>query len=126
MNLVNLLAVFLGAGLGGSARYVFGILLNQPAWLPFALSTLLVNLTGAFLAGLLFGSVGSLYLKSHTIGLFVMTGFLGGLTTFSAFTLENAVLIVERPSVALFQILSHVLGCLVAFGAGYKLVTLIH
>lgn len=124
VSLVHLLAVFVGAGLGGSSRYLLGLLLTQPSWLSFAVSTLLVNIIGGFAAGLLFGGVGLTYLKSHAMGLFLMTGFLGGLTTFSAFTLESAVLIGEKPTLAIVQVISHVLGCLVAFGAGYKLITL--
>lgn len=115
----------MGAGLGGTSRYVLGLLFGQPIWLPFALSTFAVNLIGGFIAGVLMAGLGLPYLKNHLIGLFLMTGFLGGLTTFSAFTLEGAVLLGEKPSIALLQMVAHVLGCLIAFGAGYKLMTML-
>ncbi|HEX4916866.1 MAG TPA: CrcB family protein [Limnobacter sp.] len=120
MNAGALLAVFLGAGLGGAGRYVLGVLLPQPAWLPIAASTLAVNLLGGFLAGLLYAAVGPSWLKSHPLGLFMMTGVLGGLTTFSAFTAEGAALLAEQPSLAVVQAGAHVLGCLLAFWLGSK------
>ncbi|HEX4878905.1 MAG TPA: CrcB family protein [Limnobacter sp.] len=115
-----LLAVFVGAGLGGVARYALGLAVPQPAWLPMAAGTLLVNLLGGFLAGVLFAACGPSWLKSHPLGLFMMTGVLGGLTTFSAFTAEGAALLAERPALAALQAAVHVFGCLFAFWLGGK------
>lgn len=122
VNFAHILAVFLGAGLGGSCRYMLGVFVTQPAWLGFAGATLLANLLGAFAAGILFSSVGPAALKANAMGLFLMTGFLGGLTTFSAFTAEGAMLLVDKPMTTLAQVLTHVVGCLFFFGAGYRLV----
>lgn len=121
MNALNALAVFVGAGLGGVGRYGLGLLLAQPAWLPFQIGTLTANLIGGFIAGALFSVLGSVWLKANPVGLFLMTGVLGGLTTFSAFTAEGANLLLDKPMLAVGHALVHVLGCLAAFMVAGKL-----
>lgn len=115
MTALGALAVFVGAGLGGLGRYGLGLLLAQPSWLPFAAGTLLANLLGGFFAGALFAWFGPEWLKSNPTGLFLMTGVLGGLTTFSAFTAEGATLFLDKPVLGLSHALVHVGGCLLAF-----------
>ena len=124
MNAFNALAVFVGAGLGGVARYGLGVVVAQPAWLPFHIGTLGANLIGGFLAGALFAALGPVWLKSNPVGLFLMTGVLGGFTTFSAFTAEGANFLLDKPLLALGHAAVHVLGCLAAFFVAGKLVGL--
>jgi CrcB protein len=119
--MVNVLAVFVGAGLGGVWRYIIGLVLIQPGYLPFSIGTLAANLLGGFLAGLLFAAMGPVWLKINPIGLFLMTGVLGGLTTFSTFTAEGVNLLLDNPFLALGHATVHVLGCLVAFVVAGKL-----
>lgn len=97
------LVVFLGAGLGGVFRLGVSELVARLFGFDFPLGTLIVNVTGAFIMGLLteyFAFRGGL---SQELRLFLTTGILGGFTTFSTFALES-VLLWERgqwmPSVA--------------------------
>ena|SRR5687767_13838015 len=86
------LAVFVGAGLGGMLRHA----VNRAslAWLgpAFPYGTLFVNVAG----GLLMGVMAELFLVkgggSQEFRLFLTTGLLGGFTTFSAFSLEAALM----------------------------------
>lgn len=84
----NVLAVGIGAALGAIARWLLGLWLNHAAAsLPWG--TLAANLFGAYLIGL---ALGCFLLFPETPGwmrLFVTTGFLGGLTTFSTFSAET-------------------------------------
>lgn len=87
------LLVFLGGGLGSLLRY--GVYRLAHAWLPpsFPWGTLIVNVAGSVAAGLIAAfliarSAGGI----SSAGLFLMTGLLGGFTTFSAFSLEAVML----------------------------------
>ncbi|MFV9475242.1 fluoride efflux transporter CrcB [Advenella sp. RU8] len=82
----NFLAVATGAALGAILRWVLGIAFNQASW-PWG--TLLANCLGGLLIGML---IGFFSINEHTpvwLRLFLVTGFLGGLTTFSTFSAET-------------------------------------
>ena len=91
----HVLWVFLGAGLGGSLRHLINLALPSPVASTFPMATLLINLLGSLLMGLLAGY----FMGPTTLGphwkLFLTTGVLGGFTTFSTFSLE-AVLLWQR------------------------------
>ncbi len=82
--------IFIGAGLGGVSR--FGIS-NTFAWLlgrDFPYGTLVVNALGSFLIGLLFIlSLDRLEGIANHLRPLMLTGFLGGFTTFSTFSIET-------------------------------------
>ena len=81
------LLVFVGGGLGAAARH--GVNRAGLAWFgpDFPWWTLAVNVTGSLLIGLLAGLFGSLE-AGQNARLFLITGLLGGYTTFSAFSLD--------------------------------------
>jgi CrcB protein len=91
------LIVFLGAGIGGALRHGVNVGATRLFGFGFPFGTLIVNIAGSFLMGLLAG-----YFAFHPgigqhLRLFLTTGILGGFTTFSAFSLDAA-LLVERHS----------------------------
>lgn len=91
MNAMGFLAVGCGAAFGAWARWLLGLSLN-PLFVALPLGTLAANLVGGYLIGV---AVGVFHLNSGlplALKLFVITGFLGGLTTFSTFSAE----VVER------------------------------
>ena len=89
------LIVFVGAGAGGALRHGVNVGAAKVFGFSFPFGTLIVNVVGSFLMGLLAGY----FLFRPSIGqhmrLFLTTGVLGGFTTFSAFSLDAA-LLVER------------------------------
>lgn len=88
----NCLLIFLGGGIGCLFRHWFSSRAYMIIGQGFPYGTLLVNVTGSFLAGLLlvflerFGSIAS------QLRAFLLIGFLGGYTTFSSFSIETVVL----------------------------------
>ena len=88
MNAVGLLAVGVGAAMGAWLRWVLGMSLNL--LVPnFPLGTLTANLVGGFLIGIAVELFTLHPVLPPEIRLFVITGFLGGLTTFSTFSAES-------------------------------------
>ncbi len=116
--LFNSIFVFFGAGLGGCARYWFSLIFGHASIFSFSLAILSVNVLGAFLAGVM--AVVFAGATKTPFFLCVVTGFLGGFTTFSAFTFEGMKLLQAQPLMALGHAAMHVLGCLFAFYVGSK------
>ncbi|GAB4156599.1 MAG: fluoride efflux transporter CrcB [Planctomycetaceae bacterium] len=116
---MNFLAVGLGGFVGAIARYaISGILQNRfPGFRPAG--TLVVNLLGCLLIGFLMAIVISRPNFSHTARLFLITGILGSLTTFSTFGYETVELLREQEyRGALWNILSNLVVGLLAVGLG--------
>lgn len=87
MVYLNFLAVGLGAFFGGILRYLIAIRLNSfISFLPFG--TLIANLIGAYFIGFLMAWIFASPNISSFVKLFLITGFLGALTTFSTFSFE--------------------------------------
>ncbi|MED5399103.1 MAG: fluoride efflux transporter CrcB [Planctomycetota bacterium] len=81
----NLLAVGLGGFLGAIARYTVGGFVDSRFNTRFPWGTLAVNLLGCLLIGAILGWVSTREASSRTTELFLVTGILGSLTTFSTF-----------------------------------------
>ncbi|MDR2215254.1 MAG: fluoride efflux transporter CrcB [Nevskiaceae bacterium] len=110
MVIKNILLVFVGAGTGGVARYLVNTAFN-PLLAPFPLSTLTVNVAGGFLAGILVALLALRPGLDPTVRLLLLTGFMGGLTTFSAFSTEVGLLLqAGRALQAATAIALHVVG----------------
>ncbi len=106
LTALNFLAVGAGAALGAWARWLLGLALN-PLFIAVPLGTLAANVIGGYLVGL---AVGLFHINTHVPlawKLFAITGFLGGLTTFSTFSAE----VVERALAGQFPV-ALALACL--------------
>ena len=113
------LAVAAGAAVGALARWQAGVWFN-PVWSGFPLGTWLVNAVGGLCIGM-----AVTWLSRHPdegLRLLLVTGVLGGFTTFSAFSAESLSLIERgRLELALFHTLAHVLGALGCAALGARL-----
>jgi len=87
------LIVFLGAGIGGALRHGVNVGAARMWGFGFPYGTLIVNIVGSFLMGLLAGYFAFRPGIGQHWRLFLTTGILGGFTTFSAFSLDSALLI---------------------------------
>ena len=112
MTPYGFLAVGIGGALGCWLRWLLGIALN-PLFPNMLMGTLAANLTGGYLIG-----VAIEYFTHHDslppeLRLFVIVGFLGGLTTFSSFSAEAVELLADKQlGWAFVMVASHLLGSL--------------
>lgn len=115
--------VAIGGALGAAARYLTGIGVARVLATGFPWSTLIVNVAGSFLTGVLIGTVALKYAVSQHVRAFLTTGFLGGFTTFSAFALDFAVLIERgRDLAAMAYLMASVMLAIIALFAGLWLI----
>ncbi len=122
MSASGLLAVGIGAALGAWLRWTFALLWN-PLFQPVPLGTLAANLVGGLLIGATWELLGRNAGWPPEVRLFLVTGFLGGLTTFSTFSAETVSLL-ERGDFgwACALVALHVCGSLAATVAGIAIV----
>ncbi len=112
-----LAAIAFGAVLGAWLRWGLSYWLNDRAALP--LGTLAANLIGAYIIGLAVATFAMHPSLSPLWRLFLVTGLLGALTTFSTFSAESVAMIgTGQWSLALAHTAAHLLGSLAATGAG--------
>jgi CrcB protein len=117
---LQVLAVAAGAAVGALARWGAGLWLNA-RWAGFPLGTLFVNAVG----GLLIGMALAWFERSpnEMLRLLLVTGFLGGLTTFSSFSAESLLLLQRGHwGLAAGHTLAHLLGALACAALGFKLI----
>jgi len=102
--------VFVGGGLGASLRHFINVVCAKCIGMSFPWGTFIINITGSLVMGLIAGYLAFKGEASQPWRLFVMTGILGGYTTFSAFSLDAATLY-ERGALGLAA--AYVLGSVV-------------
>lgn len=122
LSFTTALAIGLGASLGAWCRWGLGIMLNTV--LPnLPLGTLVANLGGGLMMGMALGLIGLGSLDNQSLRLFITTGFLGGLTTFSAFSGESLSLLQKQEYWwAAIHTSSHVFGALLMAALGYAFI----
>ena len=89
---MNYLIVFLGAGIGGAGRHGVNVLAARLVGTAFPAGTLVINVLGCLLMGLIAGFFAFRGHLPQEARLFLATGVLGGFTTFSAFSLDAVTL----------------------------------
>jgi CrcB protein len=114
----SLLIIGLGGGIGSVLRYLTQVYIGRWTTLTFPVGTLLVNVSGCLLIGLLYG-----FSQKHTAitlewQLFFITGLCGGYTTFSSFSYESVSLLKQGNYTyfILYTSLSFVLGLIATVG----------
>ena len=112
---MNYVLVFIGGGLGSSLRHLMNLVSTRWFGTAFPYHTFIINITGSTVMGLIAGYLAFKGEASQQWRLFLMTGILGGYTTFSAFSLDAA-LLYERGEIALA--LLYVLGSVMLSIAG--------
>ncbi|HEX2631796.1 MAG TPA: fluoride efflux transporter CrcB [Bradyrhizobium sp.] len=112
---MNYVLIFIGGGLGSSLRHTINVASARAFGTDFPYHTFIINITGSIIMGLVAGYLAFKGGPSQHWRLFLMTGVLGGYTTFSAFSLDAA-LLYERGQIALTLI--YVLGSVVLSIAG--------
>ena len=112
---MNYLLVFVGGGLGASFRHFVNVTCGRWIGVEFPWGTFIINITGSTVMGLIAGYLAFKGQASQPWRLFLMTGVLGGYTTFSAFSLDAATLY-ERGALGIAA--AYVLGSVVLSIAG--------
>src|SRR4051812_29374871 len=120
---MHYLLVFLGGGLGSTLRHIVNVVGGRTLGTAFPYHTFIINITGSTVMGLIAGYLAFKGEASQPWRLFLMTGILGGYTTFSAFSLYAA-LLYERGEIglALFYVLGSVVFSIAGLFAGLALV----
>ena len=115
----HLLLVAAGGAIGSSARHLVNMATLRWFGPAFPWGTIFVNLVGCFAMGVMIELIARRFGASQEMRLFLATGILGGFTTFSAFSLDTAVLW-ERGahSLAALYVAATVVGTLTAIFAG--------
>lgn len=117
---MNIMLIFLGAGVGGVLRYWISNLVHLLLDNDFPYGTLVVNISGSFLMGFLFVYlVNRVDIFSSQLRALLVIGMLGGYTTFSSFSIETVNLLESGYVLnALVNMLASVIFCVLAAWIG--------
>jgi CrcB protein len=120
---MNYLLVFIGGGVGSTLRQVVNVVSSRVLGTAFPYHTFIINITGSTIMGLIAGYLAFRGQEAQPWRLFLMTGILGGYTTFSAFSLDTA-LLYERGEIglAVLYVVGSVVLSIVGLFAGLLLV----
>ena len=112
-----LAVIAVGGAIGATARYLIGLAWRTPAG-GFPWATLVINIAGSALIGVLMVLVTDVWTRQRYLRPFLGTGILGGFTTFSTYTLDIQRLIADRhPGTALIYLASTAAAALIAVWA---------
>ena len=118
----TVLAVGCGGFLGAIARIYITHNMNLALKSQFPWGILTANIIGSFFIGILF-AIFLHYTVSDTLKVFLTTGFLGALTTYSTFAIETYFLLNTSLFLGLANMFLNLFGTILAAGSGYKIIT---
>ena len=125
--LIKIIMILAGGGLGAVARYTLGSQIDKNLNLSFPVGIFFVNLLGCFLIGLIVSIFENKLIFSENLKIFLIVGFLGSLTTFSTFALDNYNFMTQKNILLLFAniFLTNTFGLLMVL-IGMKTVKIIN
>lgn len=118
---LNLLAIFIGGGIGAITRYLVGIFCINLMKSNLPIATFCVNIIGCFIIGFLYIFFIEKFQVHPAVKFALTVGFCGGLTTFSTFSLEIAEMVQNSQFVhaLVYILLSLIVGIIAVFLGGY-------
>jgi CrcB protein len=120
---LGFLIVFFGAGIGGAFRHAVNLAMLRLGWASFPAGTMMINVIGSCLMGAIAEYFAMRSQLPQQWRLFLTTGILGGFTTFSAFSLEAALLYERgRTGLALIYVIGSVVLSIAALAAAMAFV----
>jgi CrcB protein len=100
-RMMNILVVGVGGFLGSVCRYLVALWTQSKGWTSFPWATLIVNVVGCFLITLIVTIAAAVTMKAN-LRLFLTTGIMGGLTTYSTFDYETTKFFQEGAPISAF------------------------
>jgi fluoride exporter len=120
VNPLNLFLIAIGGALGSVARYTLSIVILRVSGTLFPLGTFVVNVIGCLLFGAIAGAASQRVQLAPPMRLFLLTGLLGGFTTFSSYAFESVTLVRDGQFLwASMNIAGQVIAGLAGMWAGY-------
>ncbi len=124
--MINYILVSLGAAIGGALRYGLSSYVNKSQSTIFPIGTLLVNVLGSFVLGIIMFYLSEKEFIGNEFKLFLSVGLCGGFTTFSTFSYETLMLFRDSEfGLAIYNVLLNVVLCLVGIYLAYLISKLI-